>query len=161
MCRDKKKFQSFADWFDAFSQAPPNMTIKGREEIHSSMGLFASLILFSAVIGFSVYRCSQIITKSNPSSFSVDLKDQHGSEAEGINYSDILQFKAISVTSARDGLVKHDPRYIDFEVTVWEGKGNAQRKVHTSGMHRCTDDEFKKMHPPRKQTSYAFEEIKK
>ena len=161
MCGKGTKFQEYADSFDAFAQAPPQLTIKGRDYIHSRAGLVASLFLYLFVAFFSVYRVTQVITKSASNASEIVEGGQHTTPETGLRMHTELGFWAIGVSSAKDGLVKHSPAYIDFQFTVWSSIGNIYTKEQTGGLHICTEEDYSKMFEPRKPMTSGFENIKK
>jgi hypothetical protein len=61
---------------------------------------------------------------------------------------DELNFQiAIAVTDSITGHLKHDPKYVDWLLTVWVVEKGAHKKEHVGGLHPCTENEYLKFYP--------------
>ena len=129
MCRDKNKFNEYADSFDEFGKSALSFSIKGREKIHSTMGLIASVVMYLCLGFFTIYRLKKSLLHEDPTIMEIKLLEQSSVEDEGIIFDIKKEFYAISVISQEDGKIRQSPSWIEFEFKVWETIGGENTVV--------------------------------
>ena len=129
MCRDKNKFNEYADSFDEFGKSALSFSIRGREKIHSKFGLLASCLMYLSLFAFSVFSMKVAILHENPTIMEITELDQNNVEAEAIKFDVEKEFYAVALSSLSDGKIKHNPDWVEFEFLVWETKGSETKVV--------------------------------
>jgi hypothetical protein len=73
------------------------------------------------IFATTVYRVTEVITKSNPIIFSIDEESNYDTEELGLKFETEKFFWAIAMTDANEELIiRHDPKFVDFIFRAWK-----------------------------------------
>ena len=61
-----KKTETFFDRWDTYGGSLPGFNIDGRTKLGTCIGMFATLLLYTVVIGFSIVSLVKLIGRENP-----------------------------------------------------------------------------------------------
>ena len=136
-----------------FGAKVPNLNMKGKEKVTTSLGVFASMITIALTMMFASLKMQHLIERKNPdinvSTSKAVHNDKFNKGQNGFKTSTDNFMMAFTVENETSKQIKSDPRYVqwvasftDFDLSM----NNRRRKYYP--LHRCTMQEFKKFGEP-------------
>ena len=143
MRKQRKMLNSWdatVNYFDMFGSSAPQMTIDGKNQVGTSIGLFASIFAIVGMMAFGLIHMYIWVFRHNPS-----LSEYAQREEKNIKYAN-FQDLAFTVQHSYTKEFLYDERYMKFYGVISEGDGNEKfQNMKTVGVHKCTTAELGKL----------------
>ena len=157
MSKHQVRMQGWFDSFDMYGSKISQFNFDGRDNIHSPVGIFCTILTLFFLITFCVSQLTHIITGYAPNYSVMDDLDMFLTEEDaypiGQNGFDI----GFAVRDILTNEFKGSDKKVAWELHVYEGDGLTNKLVSITDTHICTEDDWSNFYTPSVKSKPVYE----